>query len=879
MVITLKTVRFYLRVAAVLLLSLATYSLVHAQTSPGISAVYNQGSNVMVDCSVCLGPNRAASTGTLNKQSGGSASVTINAKNPSDSGDETGTIVVPSSLGVKFGDYVQLCTNLGCTNYIYVNAGATNANPSQPGAIQYNPQTGQSQYVTTPPPREIPVTLPTCTLSLVTNDSTLPQTKNGDTIKLADGASVSVTLSLSSKPPVTTPLPYIDWDHGQRTPMSASGDLAFTVANPKLQVEGFGRISVIYPYCSNKAEIYVVPATTSVKSNVPLSAGGGDFDCALHIFRNGTEVQSGDSIRSGDQLNAVLNVSGGTPRSESVIWGDLGSTSMTGVYQGNKVVYTSDPNSPKTITADKDITMNVAIRDGSICKQSPVIPLKVLGGAERTVQIQVTDIYDTQDQAQEAAQPKDKTTSPTWTDNQCGSSFGNYSPRCKVFTVTGKNGDDLKIQAKGSTTDTGFWSFTKDSKQSLCVRYMSNVQNHWKIACSSISEFKQPENAGGQTAAPTTAAPTTANQGCPDGQILCGGTCQRLIGCKGSQPICVNGAIACEGPLYSGTTGNAPSAPSGAIKFSDADESVRSKSVQTGDSVKFSISRVAAPAGRQVAWAEVQVARTAPINGKNCGDLGTTADDCVVYSHRTNFNTDKGSADIDQSFIPAAAGDYRVYLHAQSTGEGLPSDLMCSGDPSRLSVNAAVKAAARCDAFASDTLKIHVDDKVNAPKRTTFTGVFQVLLNGQNLHVTKLIYQVGQTYNLQPDNINPPGGKTLKRGTIYRRIWSDDKKTAVVKDPQGNEWTPVSQVTRSATVYNAGDFDYSFTPDSLGYYYEFVMNVETDDPNVKCSGNLDAAAGSNGWVPCDGINQNKDATTRQDRVEFFSGNTASSVAN
>ncbi|MBI2005400.1 MAG: hypothetical protein HYS80_01410 [Candidatus Aenigmarchaeota archaeon] len=145
-----------------------------------------------------------------------------------------------------------------------------------------------------------------------------------------------------------------------------------------------------------------------------------------------------------------------------------------------------------------------------MCKHPPSVPLTILPeeGPERTVKIQVTDIYDSQEAADRAANP---TIFGTWTDDQCGSGFGNFHPRCKVFNVMGKNGDNLTLEAEGSFgNDTGYWTFSKESKGWLCVRYMSNKPDRWHIKCTQVFNTAADRAVTTPTPSPSPTTPSYA---------------------------------------------------------------------------------------------------------------------------------------------------------------------------------------------------------------------------------------------------------------------------------------------------------------------------------------------------------------------------------
>ncbi|MBI2005401.1 MAG: hypothetical protein HYS80_01415 [Candidatus Aenigmarchaeota archaeon] len=262
-------------------------------------------------------------------------------------------------MEAKYGDYLQLCTTSGCSNFIYVSAGATKA-----GDIQQNTPTSPAQYTKSPPPAEITVSLPTCTLKVTAAGASAI---NGETLEISKSTtSVSASLTLNSNPPSANPLPKIDWGN-QQLPLygniqemtGTDSPIDFKTVTNSLKVIGYGRITIDYPYCSNKPEVYYKMTVAEENAAIDDAAYGDKADCSLHIFKrrsgfSGLEDEVYDSnIASGTAVSAVLNVSRGKVVSpQSVVWGDLGSSSLTGVpdKEGGKIIYTMSPLSQDPIT-------------------------------------------------------------------------------------------------------------------------------------------------------------------------------------------------------------------------------------------------------------------------------------------------------------------------------------------------------------------------------------------------------------------------------------------------------------------------------------------------------------------------------------------------
>lgn len=790
---------YLVSIAFLFFIALIGYTLTHAQSAPNITGIYNEGSNLIVDCYNCLGPNKASNTGTLNKRGGTSASVNITVKNPSDSGDEGGKITVPDSLGAKYADYLQLCTSSGCSNFIYVSAGATKA-----GDIKVNPQTGQSEYVKTPPPAEIAQTLPTCTLRLVTDNPAGQSVTNGETLDVIEGEAVSASLTLSAEPPSTITLPKIDWGDGEIQQMQLTSDKTnYTAVNNGLRDIGYRRVTVNYPYCSNEAVVF---------------------------------------IRRQSNLAA--------------------------------------PKPPEAKLSELKLDQDLEAEE------------------KRTIKLQVTDIYDSPQAAEKAANPQKYTNDPadfpTWTDNQCGSGFVNFHPRCKVFNVKDKKDGNLILEAEGSSSDSGYWSFTKESTGWLCVRYISNKPNRWDVKCTQVFESATYQAQGSSGGTPSISAELKRN---PQSQYY---ATVKWSAIRNTKPTDWFGVYAPGDP--DSVQGNKPQAPKGWLYVSCKDPDIGHEFGQCdfdlsklpngtyefrlfsedgftklATSSQFTIPQGSSTGGRDtskapqgeihfsngksaaalversfsktqkeifldymglllqnlkiasnnqaIEFAEIQFTKTT----NNCGDKNTTDSSCIINSLRLsdiNDLRDRAVGWAVEPFKDLQPGRYNIFLHLVSRGAEPLQDRMCSGDPKRIEAYGQPnipQAVKRCDQNnIKDYLTLEILPASSQPTTNPPTGSISFLSSqGAVLSDRTMTVAIGTQVKVKTSSVEAVTGKNLKWVRIHQFLCTtnDSCPFPAVGDPSLLKESNLSQ-------NSAPDLEASALTSTPGIYRIYVAAAD-----------------------------------------------------
>lgn len=439
---------------------LVSSAVVFGVETPNVTGVYQQGGSWTVDCANC---NKDTSVHVSNN--GGSTfsdiKTGIDCTPPSD-----GSPCHISGLsGISKGNYVRACvggTGGICSSAVKVTAGSASIDSS--GKVKYNPPAGPASL-------PYPVTAPA----------------NTDTGNQSTGGGGAGTPSAQGEPGCA----------GSDGKRRIGGELVANCINWDNSNPALCKDDPANPYYfKNCTELPGAKRGTGVVAS-----------CFLYLIK-GENFLTGP-IATNEEITAQANVSRNLVAGErlTIKWGDGESDIESGPAQ-------SPIKKTHKYMSNGNFTVSINLADPStsstLCSNSNQADWKkdVRVGAEeveeKTVKIQITDIYDNQQAASQAI------VGGIWNNDRCGPATDpdnvNNGPHCKIYNVSGGLGGTLTITAENNSSDTGQWIFDQKSTNYLCVRYISNKANRWDVKCTQI--FVSQEAGTGGTPAPQGGQPT-----------------------------------------------------------------------------------------------------------------------------------------------------------------------------------------------------------------------------------------------------------------------------------------------------------------------------------------------------------------------------------